>query len=196
MKKYNVIRITNTEGITEFEGSYTKLLRKFNNQEECNEYIDNCKELGYDCSSRTTYYDFEYNGEGLSKNWLEDIKCEIIYENSRELIEEIIKKSFKDINRVRCDFIGEYLLVVLPKIYDSFILQRYEDIDHKLFRRIFEEISLNINGRHNKTNTPKIFVAEFVNNWRTKIKYADYNEGYRFYYNSKPDINRLRLLLK
>lgn len=31
---------------------------------------------------------------------------------------------------------------------------------------------------------------------RSKIKYADYNEGYTFYYNSIPQENKLDLLLQ
>ena len=34
------------------------------------------------------------------------------------------------------------------------------------------------------------------NYWRSKIKYADYNEGYTFYYNSIPQENKLDLLLQ
>lgn len=198
MKKYNNIRITDTEGNTVFNGTYTKLLNKFNNKEECDEYIENCKEKGYDYNSRTCYYDFEYDkpGTSLSNNWLEDICGKIGYEDSKEMIEEIIKLSFKCINNVRCKYIGEkYLLVVLPKKYDS-LLFKMNDIDYKFLSRILKEIYLNINERHNKTQNPKIRVIEFVDNWRYKTKYADYNEGYTFYYNSIPEENRLDLLLK
>ena len=199
MKKYNNIRITDIEGNTIFTGSYTQLLRKFNNKEECDEYIENCKEKGYDYNSRTCYYDFEYDKPGisLSTNWLEDISCKIPYENSRELIEEIIKLSFKCINNVKCKYIGDkYLLVVLPKKYDSLILYQIDFVSYKWMAKLLNEIYLNINGRHNKTQNPKIRVIEFVNNWRYKTKYADYNEGYTFYYNSIPEENRLDLLLK
>lgn len=197
MKKYNNIIITDTEGHLVFYGTYTKLLHSFNNKEECNEYIENCIEKGYDYSSRTTYYDFEYNNEGLSNNWLEDICSKIAYENSKELIENIILKSFKIINNVRCEYIGnKYLIIVLPKKYDSLIFYRPSEYDHKFFSKLLKAIYLNINGRHNRTTNPKIRVTEFVNDWRNKIKYADYNEGYTFYYNSIPQENRLRLLLQ
>ena len=199
MKKYSNIRITDTEGHTLFTGSYTQLLKKFNNKEECDEYIEDCKEKGYDYNTRTYYYDFEYDkpGTSLSNNWLEDISCKIPYENSRELIEEIIKLSFKKIKNVRCQYIGnKYCLIILPKQYDSLIMYRNEDIDHKFFSRLLKEIYYNINERHNKTQNPKIRVAEFVNDWRNKIRCADYNEGYTFYYNSIPQENKLKLLLK
>lgn len=197
MKKYNNIIITDTEGNTVFNGTYTKLLSKFNNKEECDEYIENCKEKGYDYNSRTTYYDFEYNNEGLSNNWLEDISSKIVYENSRELIESIILKSFKTINNVRCEYIGnKYILIVLPKKYDSLILYNPDVYDHKFFNKLLKEIYNNINKKHNKTLFPKIRVIEFVNDWRNKIKYADYNEGYTFYYNSIPQEYILNLLLK
>lgn len=55
---------------------------------------------------------------------------------------------------------------------------------------------LNINGRHNKTIYPKIRVDEFVKDWRIKTKYADYNEGYTFYYNSIPQENKLNKLIQ
>lgn len=198
MKKYNNIRIIDDTGKLIFEGSYTKLLNKFNTKEECNEFIEKCKEKGYDIKSRVCYYDFEYdNNAGLSNNWLEDIMCNIGYENSRELIEEIIKLSFKEIKKVKCEYLGQkYLLVVLPKRYDSLILYRPYDIDHKFFGKLLTQIYLNINGRHNKTPYPKIRVIEFVNDWRYKQTYADYNEGYTFYYNSVPEENRLNLLLR
>lgn len=197
MKKYNNIIITDTEGHLIFYGSYTKLLHSFNNKEECNEYIENCIEKGYDYSSRTTYYDFEYNNEGLSNNWLEDICSKIAYENSKELIENIILKSFNIINNVRCEYIGnKYLVIVLPKKYDSLIFCRPSEYDHKFFSKLLKAIYLNINGHHNKTIYPKIRVNEFVNDWRSKTKYADYNEGYTFYYNSIPQENRLNLLLQ
>lgn len=199
MKKYNNIRITDTEGNTVFNGSYTKLLTKFNNKEECDEYIENCKEKGYDYNSRTCYYDFEYDKPNLSLsiNWFQDIYSNIVCENSKEMIEEIIKLSFKCINNVKCKYIGDkYLLVVLPKKYDSLILYQTDFISHKWLAKLLNEIYLNINERHNKTQNPKIRVIEFVNNWRYKTKYADYNEGYTFYYNSVPEENRLDLLLK
>lgn len=199
MKKYNNIRITDTEGNTVFNGSYTKLLTKFNNKEECDEYIENCKEKGYDYNSRTCYYDFEYDKPNLSLsiNWFQDIYNNIVCENSKEMIEEIIKLSFKCINNVKCKYIGDkYLLVVLPKKYDSLILYQTDFISHKWMAKLLNEIYLNINERHNKTQNPKIRVIEFVNNWRYKTKYADYNEGYTFYYNSVPEENRLDLLLK
>lgn len=199
MKKYNNIRITDTEGNTVFNGSYTKLLTKFNNKEECDEYIENCKEKGYDYNSRTCYYDFEYDKPNLSlsTNWFQDIYSNIVCENSKEMIEEIIKLSFKCINNVKCKYIGDkYLLVVLPKKYDSLILYQTDFISHKWLAKLLNEIYLNINERHNKTQNPKIRVIEFVNNWRYKTKYADYNEGYTFYYNSIPEENRLDLLLK
>lgn len=199
MKKYNNIRITDTEGNTVFDGSYTKLLTKFNNKEECDEYIEDCKEKGYDYNTRTCYYDFEYDkpGTSLSNNWLEDIHSRICYENTREMIEQIIRVSFKCINNVRCKYIGKkYCLIVLPRKYDSLLFKMYDDIDYKFFSRILKEIYLNIYERHNKTQNPKIRVIEFVDNWRYKTKYADYNEGYTFYYNSIPDENRLDLLLK
>ncbi len=197
MKKYNNIIITDTDGHTVFNGSYTKLLEKFNNKAACDEYIEDCKEKGYEFNSRTCYYDFEYNNEGLSNNWLEDICSNIAYENSLEMIEDIILLSFKDLNNVRCKYIdNKYLLVVLPKQFDSLLLYRPSEYDHKFFSRLLKEIYLNINGRHNKTIYPKIRVAEFVKDWRNKTKYADYNEGYTFYYNSIPQENRLNLLLQ
>ena len=67
MKKYNNILIIDTEGHSIFNGTYNKLLRNFNNKEECDDYIEECIEKGYDYSSRTTYYDFEYNNEGFNK---------------------------------------------------------------------------------------------------------------------------------
>lgn len=197
MKKYNNILITDTEGNLIFYGTYTKLLNRFNNKEECNDYIEDCIEKGYDYSSRTTYYDFEYNNEGLSNNWLEDICSKIAYEDSKELIENIILKSFKIINNVRCEYIGnKYLVIVLPKKYDSLIFYRPSKYDHKFFYKLLKAIYLNINGRHNKTIYPKIRVDEFVNDWRNKTKYADYNEGYTFYYNSIPQENKLNQLLQ
>jgi hypothetical protein len=201
MKKYNNIIINDNDGHTIFNGSYSQLLKKFNNKEECDEYIDNCKESGYDYSSRTTYYDFEYDNiyAKLSNNWLEDICSNICYEDSLEMIENIILLSFKDINNVRCKYIGnKYLLVVLPKKFDSLLLYRpfNSDYDHKFFSGLLKEIYLNIHERHNRTIYPKIRVIEFVDNWRSKIKYADYNEGYTFYYNSIPQENRLNLLLQ
>lgn len=197
MKKYNSIQIIDTEGKLVYSGSYTRLLNQFNNKEECDEYIENCKEKGYDYSTRTTYYDFEYNNEGLSENWLEDICSKIVYENSREMIEEIVLKSFKALNNIKCDYIGnKYMLIVLPRKYDSIILYRPNDYDYKFFSKLLREIHHNINGRHNKTSNPKIRIIEFVNDWRNKIKYADYNEGYTFYYNSIPQENKLNFLLK
>lgn len=197
MKKYNNILIIDTEGQLVFNGTYNKLLRNFNNNEECNDYIEECIEKGYDYSSRTTYYDFEYNNEGLSNNWLEDICSKIVYENSKELVENIILKSFKIINNVRCEYIGnKYLVIVLPKKYDSLIFYRPSVYDHKFFYKLLKAIYLNINGRHNKTIYPKIRVDEFVNDWRNKTKYADYNEGYTFYYNSIPQENKLNQLLQ
>ena len=197
MKKFNRILITDTEGNTVYTGSYTKLLSQFNNKEECDDYIEDCKEKEYEVTSRTTYYDFEYNNEGLSNNWLEDICRTICYENSRELIENIILKSFKIVNNVRCEYIGnKYLVIVLPKKYDSLIFYRPSEYDYKFFYRLLKAIYLNINGRHNRTIYPKIRVDEFVNDWRNKIKYADYNEGYTFYYNSIPQENKLNLLFK
>ena len=199
MKKYNNIIITDTEGNNIFNGSYTKLLSKFTNKEECDEYIEDCIEKGYEYNSRTTYYDFEYdnNNACLSNNWLEDISSKIAYENIIEFIEEIILESFKIIKNVRCKYIGnKYLLIVLPKKYDSLLLYKPDEYDHKFFSKLFKQIYLNINGRHNKTLNPKIRVIEFVNDWRYKQTYADYNEGYTFYYNSIPNENRLNLLLK
>ena len=197
MKKYNNILIIDTEGHSVFNGTYNKLLSNFNNNEECNDYIEECIEKGYDYSSRTTYYDFEYNNEGLSNNWLEDICSKIVYENSKELVENIILKSFKIINNVRCEYIGnKYLVIVLPKKYDSLIFYRPSVYDHKFFNKLLKAIYLNINGRHNKTIYPKIRVDEFVNDWRNKTKYADYNEGYTFYYNSIPQENKLNQLLQ
>ena len=197
MKKYNNILIIDTEGHSVFNGTYNKLLRNFNNKEECDDYIEECIEKGYDYSSRTTYYDFEYNNEGLSNNWLEDICSKIVYENSKELVENIILKSFKIINNVRCEYIGnKYLVIVLPKKYDSLIFYRPSVYDHKFFNKLLKAIYLNINGRHNKTIYPKIRVDEFVNDWRNKTKYADYNEGYTFYYNSIPQENKLNQLLQ
>lgn len=191
--------IIDTDGNTVFEGSYTKLLNQFNTKEECDNYIEDCKEMGYEVNSRTCYYDFEYDttNTSLSKNWFEDIKSNIAYELSYELIEGVIEKSFKTIKRVRCQYIGnKYLLIVLPKKYDSLIMYTPEDINYKFFSRLLKEIYLNINGRHNKMLDPKIRVIEFVDNWRQKTRYADYNEGYTFYYNSIPQENRLNLLLK
>lgn len=199
MKKYNNIIITDTDGHTVFNGSYTKLLRKFNNKEECDAYIEDCKEKGYEFNSRTCYYDFEYDNvnTNLSNNWFKDICCEIVYENSLEMIENIILLSFKDINNVRCKYIdNKYLLVVLPKRFDSLLLYKPSVYDHKFFSKLLREIYLNIYERHNRTIDPKIRVIEFVNNWRSKIKYADYNEGYTFYYNSIPQGNKLDLLLQ
>lgn len=199
MKKYNSIRITDTEGNTIFTGSYTQLLKKFKTKEECDEYIEDCKEKGYDYNTSTIYYDFEYDNPNthLSNNWLEDISSEIPYENNRELIEGIIKLSFKDIKNVRCEYVGDkYCLIVLPKQYDSLLLYRSNDVDHKFFAKLLREIYSNMNDHHNKTMNPKIRVAEFVNDWRTKIRYADYNEGYTFYYNSIPQENKLKLLFK
>lgn len=199
MKKYNNILITDTDGHTIFNGSYTKLLSKFSNKEACDEYIENCIEKGYEYNSRTCYYNFEYDNVNthLSNNWFEDICNSVIYENSRELIEEIILLSFKDIKNVKCKYIGDkYLIIVLPKRYDSLILYDTSTHDHKFFSKLLKEIYLNIHGRHNRTTNPKIRVTEFVNDWRNKIKYADYNEGYTFYYNSIPQENRLRLLLQ
>lgn len=197
MKKYNEIRIIDNDGKLEFNGSFNNLLRKFNNsKDDCIEYLDNCKEKGYECTTRTRYYDFEYNSEGLSDNWFQDIINKIGYENSYEMIEEIIRLSFKDIKSVRCDSIGNYYLIVLPKKYDSLIIRKPNILDHKFFSKLFREIKLNITERHNKTKSPKILVAEFVNDWKTKFKYADYNEGYRFYYNTKPEENKINMLLK
>lgn len=199
MKKYNVIQIIDTDGNLVFEGSYTRLLKGFNNLDECNDYIEECKERGYDCSSRVTYYDFEYDNPNtkLSENWFEDLQQHICYEYSDEAIEEIIKLSFKCINKVRVDKLDDYYLIVLPKQYDSLIIKQPQyNIDNKYCDKLLKEVYFNINGKHNKTSLPKIRVAEFVNEWRTKIKYADYNEGYTFYYNSKPDKNKLKLLLK
>ena len=197
MKKYNNILIIDTEGHSVFNGTYNKLLRNFNNKEECDDYIEECIEKGYDYSSRTTYYDFEYNNEGLSNNWLEDICSNIVYENSKELVENIILKSFKIINNVRCEYIGnKYLVIVLPKKYDSLIFYRPSVYDHKFFNKLLKAIYLNINGRHNKTIYPKIRVDEFVKDWRNKTKYADYNEGYTFYYNSIPQENKLNQLIQ
>lgn len=199
MKKYNNIIITDTDGNTVFNGSYTKLLGKFNNKAACDEYIENCIEKGYEYNSRTCYYDFEYDNVNthLSNNWFEDICSNIVYENSREMIEDIILLSFKDLNNVRCKYIdNKYLLVVLPKNFDSLLLYKPSVYDHKFFSRLLKEIYLNIHERHNRTVHPKIRVIEFVNDWRSKIKYADYNEGYTFYYNSIPQENRLNLLLQ
>lgn len=199
MKKYNNLIITDTEGHTIFNGSYTKLLGNFSNKEECDEYIEDCIEKGYEYTSRTCYYDFEYDNPSthLSNNWFEDICSKICYENTIELIEEIILLSFKDIKNVRCKYIdNKYLLVVLPKRFDSLLLYKPSDIDHKFFSRLLKEIYLNMHERHNRTIHPKIRVIEFVNDWRTKIRYADYNEGYTFYYDSIPEKNRLELLLK
>lgn len=61
---------------------------------------------------------------------------------------------------------------------------------------LLKEIYCNIYERHNRTILPKIRVIEFVNDWRSKIKYADYNEGYTFYFNSIPQENKLNLLLR
>lgn len=200
MKKYNNIQIIDTDGKLVFEGSYTKLLNKFNNTDECNNYIEDCKDKGYDYSSRVTYYDFEYDNPNtnLSENWFEDITEKIGYEYSNELIEGIIKLSFKCINKIRVDKFNNCYLIVLPKQYDSLIIKQpfNRTIDNKYCDKLLKEVYYNINGKHNKTKLPKIRVAEFVNDWRTKIKYADYNEGYTFYYNTKPDINKLKLLLK
>lgn len=199
MKKYNNIIITDTDGHTIFDGSYTKLLGKFDSKEECDRYIEDCVEKGYEYNTRTCYYDFEYDKPStlLSNNWFEDICGKIVYENSIEMIEEIILLSFKDIKKVRCEYIdNKYLLVVLPKRFDSLLLYKPSNKDHKFFNRLLREIYLNIHERHNRTINPKIRVIEFVNDWRTKIRYADYNEGYTFYYDSIPEKNRLELLLK
>jgi len=200
MKKYNNIIITNNYGQVVFDGSYMKLLNKFNNnKEKCDEYIEECKEKGYEYNTRTCYYDFEYDNTGtsLSKIWFEDICDTICFENTRELVESIIIKSFKCINNARCEYIGnKYLLIVLPKKYDSLIVYRPSDYDYKFFAKLLKEIYININEKHNRTLYPKIRVSEFVNNWRIKTKYADYNEGYTFYYNSIPKENILDILLK
>ena len=200
MKKFNNIRILDTDGKLVFEGSYIKLLNKFNNdKEKCNDYIADCKEKGFDYNTRTIYYDFIYDcpSSALSENWFEDICNSIIFEGSLELVEEIILKSFKQLKKVKCRYIGnKYLLVVLPKQYDSIILYCPYEFDYKFFANLLRIIYCNLNGKHNKTLEPKIRVAEFVNNWREKIKYSDYNEGYTFYYNSIPDENKIDLLLK
>ena len=199
MKKYNNILITDTCGNTVFNGTYIQLIKKFNNKEECNNYIEDCKEKGYDYNCRTCYYDFEYDDARthLSSNWFEDICNDIVYENSKELIENIILKSFSIIHNVRCEYIGnKYLVIVLPKKYDSIILYKPSEYDHRFFSKLLKEIYCNIYERHNRTILPKIRVIEFVNDWRSKIKYADYNEGYTFYYNSIPQENKLNLLLQ
>ena len=117
--------------------------------------------------------------------------------NSLLTLEILILLSFKDINKVRCKYIGnKYLLIVLPKRFDSLLLYKPSEYDNKFFSRLFKEISLNIHERHNRTTHPKIRVIEFVNDCRSKIKYADYNEGNTFYYNSIPQENKLDLLLK
>lgn len=84
----------------------------------------------------------------------------------------------------------------MPKKYDSLIFYRPSVYDHKFFNKLLKAIYLNINGRHNKTIYPKIRVDEFANDWRNKTKYADYNEGYTFYYNSIPQENKLNQLLQ
>ena len=117
--------------------------------------------------------------------------------NSIGILEVLILLYFKDINKVRCEYIGnKYLLIVLPKRFDSLLLYRPSEYDNKFFSRLSKEIYLNIHERHNRTTHPKIRVIEFVNDWRSKIKYADYNEENTFYYNSIPQENKLDLLLQ
>ena len=44
MKKYNNILIIDTEGHSVFNGTYNKLLRNFNNKEECDDCLKEEKE--------------------------------------------------------------------------------------------------------------------------------------------------------
>ena len=88
------------------------------------------------------------------------------------------------------------MCVVLPKKYDSLVLRQPKELDRNFFKVLLRHVYENINSKHNRTASPKIRVAEFVPEWRTKAKYADYNEGYTFYYNAMPQEDTLDKLLR
>lgn len=198
MKKYTKITIYDLEGETIFDGSYSSLMNKFGSPEAANNYIEDCKDNGWQCISRTCYNEFEYNNPNtvLSDNWYEDITSAITYENSIDLIEQVVLKSFTALKNIKVKPIGKYVCVVLPKKYDSLIVRQPDKIDRNFFKNLLKNVYENINGKHNKTTQPKIRVAEFVPDFRTKTPYADYNEGYTFYYNELPQEEKIDKLLK
>lgn len=189
--------IVDNEGKTVFCDTYSKLVGLKGSREEANEFIDECKEKGWECSSRVFYFDFEYDNPHtvLSDNWFEDIQSYIYYDDEAEFIEAVILKSFSAIKKVRVQFIGDYVCVVLPRKYDSVIV-KYEEDGKKFFSNLLKLIYENINGNHNRTSQPKIRVVAWVNDWRNKTQYADYNEGYTFYYNSIPTKQQIDNLLR
>lgn len=198
MKKYNKITIYDLNGETIFDGSYSGLMNKFGSPEAANNYIEDCKDNGWECISRTCYYDFEYDNPNtaLSDNWYADITSSIAYENTIDLIEQVVLKSFSALKNIRVQYIGKYICVVLPKKYDSLIVRMPEEIDRNFFKNLLKHVYENMNTMHNKTSQPKIRVAEFVPDFRTKTPYADYHEGYTFYYNAIPQEEKIDKLLK
>lgn len=197
MKKYNRMLIIDNDGKEVFNGTYSKLISIKGSRDEANDFIDECKEKGWECSSRVCYYDFEYDNPDtiLSDNWFDDIRTYICYDDAADFIEAVVLKSFSTIKKVRVQFIGNYVCIVLPRKYDSVIVRHDKD-DKKFFTKLLKAIYENINGKHNKTAQPKIRVAEFAPNWSTKIPYADYHEGYTFYYNTIPQEEKIDKLLK
>lgn len=197
MKKYNRLLIVDDEGNEVYNGTYSKLASIKGSQEEANSFIDECKEKGWECTSRTCYYDFEYDNPNttLSNNWFVDICSNICSDDTADFIEGVVLKSFGEIKNTRVKLIGNYVCVVLPKQYDSLIVMYDEDYK-RFYTKLLKAIYENINGKHNRTKQPKIRVEEFVPDWRSKVLYADYNEGYTFYYNSIPTKEKIDALLR
>lgn len=210
MKKYQKLYIIDPHGKTVYEGGVKKFIEQRNlSFEDYSDYINKLKDEGYVVTTKTSYYDFEYNGEGYSKNWFSDLsdKLGISKRNKQEFLEGAVKISLPNI-KMKLLYIGDdYILIVLPKQYDSIIFEEqisgcrlYENWDDylgKLTYYIICSISKHIEyNKINRTGTPKIRCLGFIDDWRSKVKYADYNEGYTMFFNKIPDTKILEQLYK
>jgi len=212
MKKYKKLFVIDPIGKTVFEGT----IKKFMDQRDLtfdnyNDFIENLKDAGYTVTNKTQYYDFEYNGEGFSVVWMRDLTDKIGFRycdewRKEDFLEAALKLSIKTMPKFKIKFLNsDFLLVVLPKQWDSFIMR----IDHseedkevdiwtgKLTYKVITSVKEHLeNSKINRTGIPKIKCMGFINDWRNKIKYADYNEGYTMYYNNIPDTKILEQLYK
>ena len=212
MKKYKKLFVINEYGKTVYEGTVKKFMEQrdlsFDNY---NDYIERLKDEGYTVMVKTQYYDFEYNGEGFSVVWMQDLTDKIGFRycdecRKEDFLEAALKLSIRTMPKFKIKFLNsDFLLVVLPKQWDSFIMR----IDHseedkevdiwtgKLTYKVITSVKEHLeNSKINRTGIPKIKCMGFINDWRNKIKYADYNEGYTMYYNNIPDTKILEQLYK
>ena len=212
MKKYKKLFVINEYGKTVYEGTVKKFMEQrdlsFDNY---NDYIERLKDEGYTVMVKTQYYDFEYNGEGFSVVWMQDLTDKIGFRycdecRKEDFLEAALKLSIRTMPKFKIKFLNsDFLLVVLPKQWDSFIIkidhnEENKEVDFwtgKLTYKVITSVKEHLeNSKINRTNIPKIKCMGFINDWRNKVKYADYNEGYTMYYNNIPDIKILEQLYK